>query len=80
MIILGINSSIGPSVCLLMNGEVIFAIEEERLSREKNTMGFPVLALRYIAKHYTELVENCDFVAVANFGFSPITKQQFQSK
>ena len=80
MIILGINSSIGPSVCLLMNGEVIFAIEEERLSREKNAMGFPVLALRYIAKHYTELVENCDFVAVANLGFSPITKQQFQSK
>ena len=47
-IILGINAYHGDSsACILLNGELIAAIEEERLRRVKHWAGFPSQAIKY---------------------------------
>ena len=47
-IILGINAYHGDSsACILLNGELIAAIEEERLRRVKHWAGFPSKAIEY---------------------------------
>ncbi|MGE4219453.1 MAG: carbamoyltransferase C-terminal domain-containing protein, partial [Alphaproteobacteria bacterium] len=78
--IVGINMVIGPSVCLLDIGKVIFALVEERLNREKITMGFPGLALQYVERNFPDFVRGCDKVAVANLILSLFDKRQFHSR
>ena len=47
MYVLGINAyHAGASACLLRDGVVIGAVEEERLNRQKYWAGFPVLSIR----------------------------------
>ena len=45
--ILGINAAHDASACLLINGQIVVAITEERLSRSKHQAGFPFRALEY---------------------------------
>jgi len=46
MIILGINAyHADSSACIVKDGEILFAIEEERLRRIKHWTGFPVLSI-----------------------------------
>ena len=48
MIILGINAyHADASACLLENGKLICAIEEERLTRVKHNAGFPINAINF---------------------------------
>ena len=48
MYILGINAyHAGASACLIRDGELIAAVEEERLRRIKYWAGFPSLAIKY---------------------------------
>lgn len=45
--ILGINAFHGDaSATLLKNGEILLAVEEERLNRQKHCAGFPILAIQ----------------------------------
>jgi carbamoyltransferase len=47
MHVLGINAyHAGASACLLRDGALVAAVEEERLNRQKYWAGFPVLAIR----------------------------------
>ncbi|HEX6062639.1 MAG TPA: carbamoyltransferase C-terminal domain-containing protein [Longimicrobiales bacterium] len=47
MHVLGINAyHAGASACLLRDGALVAAVEEERLNRQKYWAGFPVLAVR----------------------------------
>jgi carbamoyltransferase len=48
MLILGINYSgmHDSSACIVRDGELLFAVAEERLSRNKHDGGFPALAIR----------------------------------
>jgi carbamoyltransferase len=48
MRVLGIVDGHNATLCLLENGRVAFAQSEERLSRLKNSSGFPSLTLGYI--------------------------------
>lgn len=48
MRILGINAGHDGSVCLLDDGKVEFAIDEERLNRQKGYFGWPYMALDLI--------------------------------
>ena len=41
MYILGINTGLGASVCLLKDGKVEFAIEDERITKKKTLEVFP---------------------------------------
>lgn len=44
--IIGISTMGSSSACLIHNGSIIFAIEEERLSRIKNDSSFPYLSIK----------------------------------
>lgn len=55
---LGLNLSHGSSACLVDNqGNLILAIEEERLSRNKNHYGIPILSIRHLLGHLPKDVE-----------------------
>jgi carbamoyltransferase len=48
MIILGINAyHADSSACILKNGELIAAVEEERFERIKHWAGFPAQSIKY---------------------------------
>src|ERR1700730_7251799 len=64
MITLGINYSQmhDSSACIVRDGELLFAVAEERLSRLKHDAGFPRLAIQAVlhfagvrAKHFDEV-------------------------
>jgi carbamoyltransferase len=80
MRILGINIGIGPSVCLLDDGELVFAIEEERLSREKGEMGFPTLNLQYLEQHWRSFIATCDAIAFANKHIAVFDRKSFLAR
>ena len=46
-VVLGLNTSHDAAACLLIDGELVVAVCEERLSRVKYHEGFPYLAVRY---------------------------------
>ena len=47
--ILGLNyGEFNSSACLLKDGDIKIAIQEERLSREKFTKKFPILSIKKI--------------------------------
>lgn len=66
MNILGISnfSTHESSACLLQNGELIFASEEERFSRQKQDGKFPVQAINEALKFAGLGIEDIDHIAV----------------
>jgi len=46
--ILGVHVSHDASACLIDNGRTVFAVQEERLTREKFYDGFPKLAIKFV--------------------------------
>src|SRR6266536_5207542 len=67
--VLGINSYLhDASAALIKDGRVIFATEEERLSRFKKDARFPQLSIRAALKHADIGIENLDTIA---FGWNP---------
>jgi carbamoyltransferase len=63
--ILGLNSG-GPNTAavLLVDGEIVYAVEEERLTREKQTRSFPTNAIKAILKFAGAELEDLDAVAI----------------
>lgn len=66
MVILGINEGIDASVVLCRDGTVVFAVQEERLTREKGSIGFPTQAVTYCLKSYGLDVREIDHVCLSN--------------
>ena len=71
MISIGINYSLmhDSSACIVRDGEVLFAVSEERLSRIKHDARFPDLAIRACLDFAGVRPEELDFVC---FGWPPI--------
>ena len=44
-VVLGLNCSHDASACIMVNGQLVFAVAEERLSRQKHHFGFPERAI-----------------------------------
>lgn len=66
MNILGINAFHGDaSACLVIDGRLIAAVEEERFSRIKHAAGFPVEAIRYCLKEGGLRLEDVHHIAVS---------------
>ena len=65
MIILGISDTHDASACLIKDGKVIFAIQEERLTRTKNIASLPINSIKFILKKYNLSANEIDLVAVA---------------
>ncbi len=65
MIILGINSyHANSSAALLVDGKIVFAIEEERLNRIKNSGGFPYLSILECLKYKKINLNDINFIAI----------------
>ena len=63
--ILGLNyGEFNSSACLLKNGNVKIALQEERLNREKFTKKFPILSIKKIFQEEKITLSNIDFVTV----------------
>lgn len=66
MVILGLNYAFHDSTaCLVRDGELVIAIEEERLTRDKHTAAFPQRAIDRCLKEAGLTYEDIDHVAVA---------------
>jgi carbamoyltransferase len=64
--ILGLNSAgIGTSSALVIDGKLVFAVEEERLNREKRTRQFPVRGIKEALQFADISFEDLDAVAIA---------------
>lgn len=65
MIVLGINCyHPDASACILKNGKIIVAVEEERLNRIKHYDGFPEMAIDFCMEQAKISPEQIDYVAV----------------
>ncbi len=65
MIILGLNAFHGDaSAALIINGDLVCAVEEERLSRVKHEAGFPSKAVALCLNQAGLSIEDVDVVAV----------------
>ena len=63
--ILGLNfGEFNSSACLLKDGKIKIAIQEERLNREKFTKKFPILSIRKILKFEKINLSDIDYVTV----------------
>ena len=57
--IIGISAYYHDSaVALIKDGEIIFAVQEERFSRIKHDSNFPVKSLNYLIEHYRNKIIN----------------------
>ncbi len=65
MNVLGIHFGHGAAAALVANGEVIAAIEEEKLNRNKGYVGFPFMAVDYVLGRGGLTANAVDRVAVA---------------
>src|SRR5436309_627142 len=66
MVTLGINAfHADASAALLVDGELVAAIEEERLSRVKHCAGFPALAVRACLEIAKLSPDQIDHVAIS---------------
>jgi carbamoyltransferase len=71
--ILGINAfHADSSACLFKNGELIAAIEEERLNRVKHWSGFPFLSINYCLKQANISFDKIQIVTVNQNVYSNI--------
>jgi carbamoyltransferase len=65
MNIIGINSfHPDASACLIQNGKLVFAIEEERLNRKKHYYGFPINSIHSCLKFANLEIDEIDFVCI----------------
>ncbi len=66
MRILGIHDGHNASVCLLEDGKIKLAIQEERLTNFKNKGGFPKESIKFLLKYLHLSPKNINFVAFAS--------------
>jgi len=69
--IVGIHDNHDASVCLLEDGMLKFAVEEERLIRQKNYSGFPYNGLQTLLTYNDLTMNDIDFFAF-NFKHNPV--------
>lgn len=64
--IIGINAFHGDSsACLVSNGVLINAIEEERINRVKHWAGLPIESIRWCLTNANLKIDNIDYIAIS---------------
>ena len=77
MIILGLNiNHADTSACLIIDGKIIAAIEEERFVRKKHYAGFPTNAIEFCLDFGKIQLNQVDFITL-NFLPSSNIKKKF---
>ncbi|MGD8506054.1 MAG: carbamoyltransferase N-terminal domain-containing protein, partial [Candidatus Bathyarchaeota archaeon] len=61
--IVGIHDNHNASVCLLEDGVIRFAVQEERITRKKNYTGFPYRSLQMLLEYSSLTIEDIDLFA-----------------
>lgn len=80
MIILGLNAFHGDSsACLLIDGKIINAIEEERIRRIKHWAGFPSEAIKFCLKDAGITIGDVDYITIGRNPSAHLTKKIFSS-
>jgi len=75
-VILGLNTQhAGASAAILVDGEIKFAIAEERLNRKKYYGGFPKLAIAACLEYTNLTFEDIDYLAVGRDSKANIKKK-----
>lgn len=77
MLALGINEAINSSVAVAEDGRVIFALQEERVNRIKNFMGFPHASLNFALRYLNLDPSDVDVVCLSNLESWLATKERF---
>ncbi|HEY0799321.1 MAG TPA: carbamoyltransferase N-terminal domain-containing protein, partial [Steroidobacteraceae bacterium] len=76
MLILGLNMfHADASAAIVKDGEVVFAIAEERLNRQKHFGGFPALAIRACLGYVGATIYDVDHVAIGQDTDANLTKK-----
>src|SRR4029079_2383685 len=66
MIILGLNAFHGDaSACLVVDGKLVAAVEEERFNRIKHAAGFPEQSIRYCLSSASIDLKDVDHIAIS---------------
>ena len=64
MYIIGISAFYHDSAaCLIKNGEIIAAAQEERFTRKKHDKSFPINAIKYCLKYQKINIEDVDYIS-----------------
>ena len=71
MIILGVWDGTPSSAALIVNGKLIFAVAEERLTRSKNAYGFPKKSIDMILTKTGYKISDIDEVAMSTASLNP---------
>jgi len=65
MYIIGINSyHPDSSACIIKDGKLIFAVEEERLTRIKHWSGFPTLSIKHCLNEANIKLSEVDYISI----------------
>ena len=65
MIILGLNIFHGDAAaCIIKDGEILIAIEEERINRVKHSSGFPIESIKYCLSYCNLKISDIKFVTI----------------
>jgi carbamoyltransferase len=74
---LAINEGINSSVVVSDEGAIVFALQEERVRRVKNFMGFPHESLAFTLDYLGLFPEDIDAVCLSNLTSPRFTKESF---
>ncbi|HZX48577.1 MAG TPA: carbamoyltransferase [Nitrospirota bacterium] len=65
MVVLGINNMHDASAAIVVDGSVVAAAEEERFTRRKHHVGFPLHAIRYCMEEAGVTIKDLDVIGVS---------------
>ncbi len=80
MYILGINAYHGDSAaCLIKDGKIINAIEEERIRRIKHWAGLPTEAIQFCIKDAGISISDLDYITIGRYPYAHFFRKVFTS-
>ena len=79
MIILGLNAYHGDSsACLIKDGKLVAALEEERIRRIKHWAGFPIEAIKFCLNYAGANIKDVDYIAISRNPLARFHKKVFR--
>ncbi len=79
MLILGINAYHGDSsACLVKDGKLVAALEEERIRRIKHWAGFPTEAVKFCLNYAGINIRDVDYIAISRNPLARFHKKVFR--
>ena len=73
MIYLGINVSHNASAALMIDGEIVIAVQEERFTKKKNFQGYPKKSIDYCINYVKKKKKKIDIAAFSTIFNIPIS-------